>query len=230
GADGVLQLAATGSIYAEAGFTNRTAVHLVASALDLRAGGCICFNGTTSQPLQVKISGAVTGSAVGDATILSPDASLTVGQAGPYGTFSSGGAVTFDVGAGNLSIDADVTAAGALQLLANSAVIFAAGTSAAPIVAQTTAGGVTLASATLSMGIYSEIDATGAILVSTTGNATLGRLRSSLAFASSGTAITVDAGGPLATGAIFSYGDGRDNLFTSGANAGVSLSASGDIG
>src|SRR6185437_13634529 len=101
---------------------------------------------------------------------------------------------------------------------------------AAPIVAQTTAGGVTLASATLSIGIYSEIDATGAIMVSTTGNATLGKLWSSLAFASSGTAITVDAGGPLATGAIFSNGDGRDNLFTSGANAGVSLSASGDIG
>ncbi len=65
-----IQLAATGSIYAEAGFTDRSAIHILGANLDLRAGGSIGFNGSTCQLLQVNISGAVTGSAVGDLSIL----------------------------------------------------------------------------------------------------------------------------------------------------------------
>ncbi|MDB5636031.1 MAG: leukotoxin LktA family filamentous adhesin [Bradyrhizobium sp.] len=227
GADGVLQLGATGSIYAESGFTARNAVHIVATALDLRAVGSVSFNQTTFQPLQVKISGAVTGSAGGQMTILSPNANLNVGQSGLFGTLTSGGAMTLETNAGNLTINANVTGTDALQLLANSAVIFASGTSGAPITAQSTAAGVTLASATLSMGMYSEIDAAASIVVSTTGNATLGKLQST---ASSGTSISVTAGGASTAGAISGNGDGRSNISASGANADIALWASRDIG
>jgi hypothetical protein len=232
GSDGALQLAATGSIYAEAGFTDRTAVHLVASSLDLRAGGSIGFDGTSFQPLQVKISGAVTGSAAGDATILSPDASLTVGQAGPYGTFTSGGTLTLDVGAGDLDIGGGVTADGTLALLANAAVTFSGGTGAAPVVATSTSGAVTLAAASLDMGAYTGIEAAGVISIVTTGDATLGRIHSSASYAAAGNApsITIAAGGPLAAGGIFSANDGRENVVADGAGATISLQASRDIG
>ena len=230
-ADSALQLAATGSIYALPQFTDRTAVHLSATTLDLRAGGDVGFNGATFQPLQVKISGAVTGYAGGKFSLISPSASMTVGGAGTFGTLSSLGTMSLQVDAGDLTVNANVTG-GVLQINVNNAVVFAAGTAGSPIVARSTAGDVTLSASTLSMGAFSEIDATGVITVSTTGDATIGRLWSTASFGSSGTAITVAAGGPATTGSIFSNGDGRDSVLTTGSNAGVSLTAggSGSIG
>ena len=225
-AAGPIQLAASGSIYAEAQFTDRSFVHIAGSALDLRAGGNVSFDGSTFQPLQVQITGAVTGNSVGTMTILSPASDLTVGAAGAYGSLSAGGALTLST-IGALTIDADVTGQDALQLLANGAVTFAAGTSLAPIVASSATSSVTLASASLSMGAYSSIDATGVISVTTTGNATLGQLETSLSYAAAGNApsIVVVAAGPVTTGAILSNGDGRTNLVASGAGAEVSLGA-----
>ena len=226
GADGVLQLAATGSIYAESGFTDRTAVHVVASALDLRAGGSVGFNGATLQPLQVKISGAITGTAVGDMTILSPNSNMTVGAAGTYGVLTSGGALTLDTIAGTIAINADVTSTGAMDLLANAAITFADGTSASPVVAQSTGGAITLASASLNMGAYSALDAAGVLSVVTTGDVMLGQLRSAASYAAAGNAasIVVQAGG-VTTGNIFSNGDGSVNLVTTGAGARSSMTA-----
>ncbi|MDP1581801.1 MAG: leukotoxin LktA family filamentous adhesin, partial [Bradyrhizobium sp.] len=229
GAAGVLHLAATGSIYALPQFTDRSIVHLVASALDLRAGGSVSFNQAVFQPLQVRITGAITGHAAGAMTILSPNSHMIIGAAGDFGTLSAGGALTLD-SAGDLTLNASVTAGGTLSLLANGAIVFTAGTAGAPLAAASTAAGVTVIAATLSMGAFSDIDAAGTILVATTGNATLGRLTSALAFATAGTAITVSAGGPLTVGAIINNADGRDNLRTLGANAAVLLTASGDIG
>src|SRR6185312_376279 len=150
-----IQFAASGSIYQEAQFTDRTVVHIAGSALDVRAGGNVGFNGATLQPLQVKASGAITGVAAGDMTVLSPASNMVVGAAGTYGVLTSGGALTLDTIAGSIAINADVTSTAALQILANAAVTFADGTVADPVVAKSTGGAVTLASATLAMGAYS---------------------------------------------------------------------------
>lgn|GEM_PF-2883088 len=229
GSDSALQLGATGSIYAESQFTDRSVVHIVATSLDLRAGGGVSFNQGNFQPLQVKITGAITGLAADAMTLLSPNASMTIGRAGDYGTLVVGGALTLDT-VGDLTIAANTTAGGSLQLLANGTVMFSTGTSAAPITASSTTASVTLAAAMLSMGAFTDINAAGAIIVTTTGDATLGRLTSSLAFASAGNAISVTTGGLTSLGAIFSNGDGRDNVSLSGTNAAVLLRASGDIG
>jgi hypothetical protein len=231
-ASGAIQLAATGSIYAEAGFTDRTAKHIVGSDLDLRAGGAVSFNGSTFQPLQVQISGAVTGSAVGDLSLLAVTGDLTVGATGTYGTLSSGGALTLNVPIGALTINADVSSVGLMQLLANRAVMIAAGTSTTPLAVASSQSGVTLAAATLSMGAYSAIDAAGVISVTTTGNATIGQLNSSLSYAAAANApsVIVTAGGVASLGAIIDNGDGQTEFVASGAGAEVSLSASNGIG
>ncbi|MBN8976663.1 MAG: leukotoxin LktA family filamentous adhesin [Rhizobiales bacterium] len=229
GSDSALQLGATGSIYAESQFTDRSVVHIVATSLDVRAGGSVSFNQGNYQPLQVKITGAITGLAADAMTLFSPNASMTIGRAGDYGTLVAGGALTLDT-VGDLTIAANTTAGGSLQLLANGTVMFSAGTSTAPIVASSSTAGVTLAAAALSMGAFTDIDAAGAIVIATTGDATLGRLTSSLAFASAGNAISVTAGGLTSLGAVLSNGDGRANLSVTGANAAVWLAASGDIG
>ncbi|UVO26329.1 leukotoxin LktA family filamentous adhesin [Bradyrhizobium arachidis] len=231
-ASGAIQLTATGSIYAEAGFTDRTAVHMVGSELDLRAGGSIGFNGSAFQPLQVQISGAVTGSAVGNVSILAPSGDLTIGATGTWGTLSAGGALTLNVTVGALAINADVSSVGLMQLLANGAITFAAGTNAAPVVASSSTGAVTLASATLSMGAWSAIDAAGVISVATTGDATIGQLNSQASYAAAGNApsIVVSAGGVSAPGAILGNGDGQTSFIASGTGAGLSLSASNGIG
>ena len=108
-----IQFAASGSIYQEAQFTDRTVVHMAGSTLDVRAGGSVGFNGATLQPLQVKISGAITGTSAGDMTILSPASNMIAGAAGNYGTLTSGGALTLDTIAGTIALNADVTSAGA---------------------------------------------------------------------------------------------------------------------
>ncbi|MCK9919144.1 leukotoxin LktA family filamentous adhesin [Microbacteriaceae bacterium K1510] len=224
GTDGVLQLSATGDIYAESQFTDRSAVHIVATTFDVRAGGDIGFNGAGFQPLQVKISGAITGSAGGKISILSPTSSMTIGA------LSAIGALTLDTDVGGITINGNVSAGGLLTLLANGGVIISAGTDTAPTTVSSSADGVTIISATLSMGNYTDINAAGLISVTTTGDAVLGRLTSSLVFAATGgNAIVVTAGG-VTDGAILSNGDGRDNVRTLGANARVALSASTNIG
>ncbi|MBR1266082.1 leukotoxin LktA family filamentous adhesin [Bradyrhizobium sp. AUGA SZCCT0222] len=226
-AAGAIQFAATGSIYAQPQFTDRTAVHIAGGSLDVRAGGNVGFNGATAQPLQVKISGAITGTSVGAMTILAPSDNLNIGTTGTYGGLSAGGAMTLRTPVGALNINADVTSDGLMQLLANGAVTFSAGTSADPIVAESTNGAVTLASASLTMGAYTAINAAGVITVATTGDATLGQLNSSASFAAAGNAasIVISAGG-VSAGAILSNADGQTNLVASGANARVALNAS----
>ncbi|MBR0906203.1 leukotoxin LktA family filamentous adhesin [Bradyrhizobium liaoningense] len=229
-AGNAIQLAATGSIYAEAGFTDRTAIHILGTDLDLRAGGDIGFNGSAFQPLQVNISGTLTGSAVGDLSILAVTGDLVVGS--PSGTLTAGGALTLNASRGALTVNADVTSGGLMQLLANRGMTFAAGTSAAPVVATSSSDGVTLVAATLSMGAYSAINAAGLISVTTTGDATIGQLNSSLSYAAASNApsIIVTAGGVASLGAIMDNGDGQTKLVASGAGAEVSLSASNGIG
>jgi hypothetical protein len=231
-ASGAMQLAATGSIYAEAGFTDRTAVHIVSSELDLRARGDIGFNGSAFQPLQVQISGAVTGSAAGNFGLLAASGDLAVGTTGTYGALTAGGTLTLNVPAGALTINADVGSVGLMQLLANRAVTIAAGSSATPLVVASSSGAVTLASASLSMGAHSAIDAAGVISVTTTGNATIGQLNSSLTYAAASNApsIIVTAGGVASLGAIIDNGDSQTKFIASGAGAEVSLSASNGIG
>lgn len=231
-AGNAIQLAATGSIYAESTFTDRTAIHILGADLDLRPGGSIGFNGSTFQPLQVNISGAVTGSAVGDLSILAVTGDLMVGTSGTYGTLTAGGALTLNVARGALTINADITSGGPMQLLANRGMNFAAGTSAAPVVATSSSAGVTLVAAALSMGAYSAINAAGLISATTTGDATIGQLNSSLSYAAASNApsIVVTAGGIASLGAIIDNGDGQTKLVASGAGAELSLSASNGIG
>ncbi|AMA57372.1 leukotoxin LktA family filamentous adhesin [Bradyrhizobium sp. CCGE-LA001] len=231
-AGNAIQLAATGSIYAEAGFTDRSAIHILGTDLDLRAGGHIGFNGSTFQPLQVNISGTVTGSAVGDLSLLAVTGDLVVGSSGPNGTLTAGGALTLNVSRGALTVNADITSVGLMQLLANRGMTLAAGTSAAPVVATSSSGGVTLVAATLSMGAYSAINAAGLISVTTTGDATIGQLNSALSYAAASNApsVIVTAGGVASLGAIVDNGDGQTKFVASGAGAEVSLSASNGIG
>ncbi|MCK1302659.1 MULTISPECIES: leukotoxin LktA family filamentous adhesin [unclassified Bradyrhizobium] len=231
-AGNAIQLAATGSIYAESGFTDRTAIHILGTDLDLRAGGSIGFNGSTFQPVQVNISGAVTGSAVGDLSILAVTGDFVVGTSGAYGTLTSGGALTLNVARGALTINADLASGGLMQLLANRGMNFAAGTGTAPVVATSSAGEVTLVAATLSMGAYSAINAAGVISVTTTGDATIGQLNSSLSYAAASNApsIIVTAGGVASLGAIIDNGDGQTKFVAAGSGAEVSLSASNGIG
>ncbi|QOZ76222.1 leukotoxin LktA family filamentous adhesin [Bradyrhizobium sp. CCBAU 53351] len=231
-AGNAIQLAATGSIYAEADFTDRSAIHILGTDLDLRAGASIGFNGGAFQPLQVNISGAVTGSAVGDLSLLAVTGDLAVGSSGSYGTLTAGGAMTLNVARGALTINTSISSDGLMQLLANRGMIFAAGTSAAPVVATSGTDGVTLVAATLSMGAYSAINAPGLISVTTTGDATLGQLNSSLSYAAASNtpSIVVTAGGVASLGAIVDNGDGQTKFIASGAGAEVSLSASNGIG
>ncbi|MET4273159.1 MULTISPECIES: leukotoxin LktA family filamentous adhesin [unclassified Bradyrhizobium] len=231
-AGNAIQLAATGSIYAESGFTDRTAIHILGTDLDLRAGGSIGFNGSTFQPVQVNISGAVTGSAVGDLSILAVTGDLVVGTNGAYGTLTSGGAQTLNVARGALTINADLASGGLMQLLANRGMTFAAGIGTAPVTATSSVGGVTLVAATLSMGAYSAINAAGAISVTTTGDASIGQLNSSLSYtaASNTPSIIVTSGGVASLGAIIDNGDGQTKFVASGSGAEVSLSASNGIG
>ncbi|WBL81227.1 leukotoxin LktA family filamentous adhesin [Bradyrhizobium xenonodulans] len=231
-AGNAIQLAATGSIYAEAGFTDRSAIHILGTDLDLRAGGSIGFNGSTFQPLQVNISGAVTGSAVGDLSILAVTGDLAVGTSGTYGSLTAGGALTLNVARGALAINTSITSDGLMQLLANRGMTFAAGTSTVPVAATSSSDGVTLVAATLSMGAYSAINAAGLISVTTTGDATIGQLNSSLSYAAASNApsIIVTAGGVASLGAIIDNRDGQTKFIASGAGAEVSLSASNGIG
>ncbi|WP_063195857.1 leukotoxin LktA family filamentous adhesin [Bradyrhizobium sp. AT1] len=231
-AGNAIQLAAAGSIYAEADFTDRSAIHILGTDLDLRAGGNIGFNGSSFQPLQVNISGAVTGTAVGDLSILAVTGDLAVGRSGAYGSLTAGGALTLNVARGALAINTSIGSDGLMQLLANRGMTFAAGTSTAPVVATSSSDGVTLVAATLSMGAYSAINAAGLISVTTTGDATIGQLNSSQSYAAAlnSPSIIVTAGGVASLGAIVDNGDGQTKFLVSGAGADVSLSASNGIG
>jgi hypothetical protein len=230
---GAIQFAATGSIYEEPQFTLQSVVHIAGASLDLRAGGDIGFNDTTAQPLQVQISGAVTGSAVGNVSILSPASDLNVGASGAFGGLTAGGtltlnaAVTASLAFTKLNINGDITSDGAMLLLAKGAVTFGAGSSSNPIVANSANGAVTLSAASLSMGAYSAIDAAGVITIATVGDATLGQVKSTASYVAAGNAasIVVSAGG-VTSGAILGNGDGQTNFIASGTGAQVALSAS----
>ena len=119
--DGVIQLAASGSIYAKPQFTDRTVPHILGKSLDLRAdNGKIGYNGTSYQPLQVSLTGgALTGNALGDIAVLSPTTDLVVGTTGNFGSLTStNGAITLAAG-GDLTIDTSLTAVSGLSLSAN---------------------------------------------------------------------------------------------------------------
>ncbi|MBS0536807.1 MAG: leukotoxin LktA family filamentous adhesin [Proteobacteria bacterium] len=219
-----IELSASGSIYQLASFTDPTQFHISGSTLNVTAGGNVGFNGATLQALQVKITGAITGSAAGALEILSPQSDMVIGNAG--GTLTSGGALTLSTIAGSITVNNDITSTGALTLLANAAVNFAAGTATDAVVARSSAGAVTVVAATLSMGNYSVLDASGVLTVTTTGNATVGQLKSAASYAAAGNAasIVVSAGG-VTTGNILSNGDGQENFVTTGVGARVSLTA-----
>ena len=70
------------------------------------------------------------------------------------------------------------------------------------------------------------------ISVTTTGDATIGQLNSSLSYAAASNApsIVVTAGGVASLGAIIDNGDGQTKFVASGAGAELSLSASNGIG
>ncbi|MGD5502388.1 hypothetical protein QUS51_22535, partial [Xanthomonas citri pv. citri] len=131
-----------------------------------------------------------------------------------------------------LTINTSLTSNGLMQLLANRAVTIAGGTSAAPVLVTSSAEGVTLAAATLSMGAYSAIDAAKVITIATTGDAILGQLNTPLSYAGAGNApsIVVSAGGVASLGAILGNGDGQTTFMTSGAGASLDLTASNGIG
>ncbi|WP_082540812.1 leukotoxin LktA family filamentous adhesin [Pseudolabrys sp. Root1462] len=219
-----IELTASGSIYQLASFTDPTQFHISGSSLNVSAGGNVGFNGATLQALQVKITGAITGSAVGALEILSPQSDMVIGSAG--GTLTSGGALTLSTIAGSINLNNDINSIGALTLLANAAVNFSAGTSLDPVTAKSSGGAITVVAATLAMGNYSVLDAAGVLSVTTTGNATLGQLRSAASYAAAGNAasIIVNAGG-VTTAAILSNGDAQTDLVTTGTGAVVSLRA-----
>ncbi|WP_168192777.1 leukotoxin LktA family filamentous adhesin [Undibacter mobilis] len=222
-----IELAASGSIYGLPSFTDFTIARIFGSTLDVRAGSHIGYNGTTLQPLLVRIGGAITGSSVGDMAIYSPASNMTLGASGSYGTLTAGGRATFNTIAGSITVNADVTAGNALQFLANAGVTFAAGTAQDHIVAKSTAGAILITAASLNMGAFAVLDAAGVLTVVTTGDATLGQLISRASYAAAGNAasIVVQAGG-ITTAAILSNGDGLTDLLTTGTGARVSLNAS----
>jgi len=222
-----IELAASGSIYGLPSFTDMTVVHIFGSTLDLRAGGNIGYNGSTLQPLLVRIGGAITGSSVGDMAIYSPASNMTLGHESAYGALTAGGKATFSTIAGSITVNADVTAGNALQFLANAGVTFAAGTAQDPLVARSTAGAILVSAASLNMGAYAVLDAAGVLTVITTGDATLGQLISRASYAAAGNAasIVVQAGG-VTTAAILSNGDALTDIVTTGTGAVVSLNAS----
>ncbi|MDY6949498.1 MAG: leukotoxin LktA family filamentous adhesin, partial [Pseudomonadota bacterium] len=77
-----IELAATGSIYHLASFNDFSVVHILGSTLDVRAGSHVGYNDATLQPLLVRISGAITGTAVGDMAVYSPASNMTLGASG----------------------------------------------------------------------------------------------------------------------------------------------------
>src|SRR5262249_48103760 len=159
--------------------------------------------------------------------IISPTADLNIGTDGAYGSLTSGGAPTLNAMLGDLTINSNVTSQGAMQLIANGDVTFAAGTSAAPLAVVSSNGAVTPSGAPLTMGAYSDIDPAGVITIATTGDATLGQLNSSLSYADAHNApsIVVSAGG-VTDGSIISNGDGRTNIVVTGNGAEVALNGS----
>jgi hypothetical protein len=178
--NGVMQLAATGSIYAEPQFTARTVPHILGRSLDLRAdNGDIGYNATTYQPLQVSLTGgALTGNALGNFAVLSPTASLTVGTADALGGVTAGGTLTLSATGGDLTVTRSLAGPANLSLTANGTLTIAAGTPAAPVTVSSTAGSVSILAGILAMQADTAIVAATDIAIITTGALTATTLTS----------------------------------------------------
>ncbi|WP_117193775.1 leukotoxin LktA family filamentous adhesin, partial [Rhizobium terrae] len=220
-----VQLAASGSIYAQAQFTDRTVPHILGSTLDLRAGGSISFRNGTFQPLQVAITGAVTGYAAGDITILSPTTGLTVGKAGGFGTLGAGGDLVLNSTGGALTLKRSVTAGDDMTLVASGALSFADEDDDEAVEAKAANGDINVTAGSLGMGAGSRILAGGTVDVLTTGNAVIGQIRSTATGNATVPVIRVTTG---ATGSILGNGDDVADLLAAAA-AGVNLSAGAGI-
>jgi filamentous hemagglutinin family protein len=221
-----VQLAAAGSIYALPEFTDRGVRHIVGGSLDLRAGGAIGHKGALYQPLQVAITGAVTGHATGNVSILSPTAAMTIGRAGAYGTLTADGNLVLDAQGGGLTLNRTVSAGGNLSLFASGQLAFA-NQGDETVEATTVTGNVVVAAGSLLMGAGSRIAAGGLIDIVTAGTATIGQIASTLVSASNATVplIEIVAG---SAGSIRGNGDAVTNLVAS-ATGGMALSAGGAI-
>jgi filamentous hemagglutinin family protein len=221
-----VQLGATGSIYALPEFADRRVRHIVGTSLDIRAGGTIGHRGGAYQPLQVAISGAVTGHATGHVSILSPTAALTVGGAGAFGTLQAGGNLTLDAQGGGIAINRTVTAGGNLSLFASGQLALAA-QGDDPVEALTSTGNVVVAAGSLAMGAGSRMAAGGTIDIVTAGSAVIGQIASTRAASDNATvpAIEIVAG---SGGSIRGNGDAVVNLVTA-ATGGLTLSAGAAI-
>ncbi|MBX3530644.1 MAG: leukotoxin LktA family filamentous adhesin [Rhizobiaceae bacterium] len=226
-----VQLAANGSIYALPEFTNRGVRHIVGGSLDVRAGVAIGYKGASYQPLQVAITGAVTGLATGNVSILSPTAAMTIGHSGAYGSLIAGGSLVLDAQGGGLTLNRTVTAGGNLSLFASGQLAFA-NQGDETVEATTATGNVVVTAGSLLMGAGARIAAGGLIDIVTAGTATIGQIASTLVSANNATVplIEIVAG---STGSIRGNGDAVTNLVASAsggmvltAGAGIDLSAS----
>ena len=230
GSQAAVQLAANGSIYAQAQFTDRTVPHILGSSLDLRAGGAVGFNGTSLQPLQVSITGAVTGSAEGDFTLLSPTSSLTIGTgSGLYDSVRAGGRLVLSAAGGALTVNRSIQAGTGLELFASSVLALADHDEDEDlsVVVKSIAGDLVASAGSIVMGTLSRIEGAGLVTVSATGNARLGVISSTLDVVANAATpvISITAG---LTGSILGNGDAVANLVTA-ATGGVALSAGSSI-
>ncbi|WP_179145253.1 leukotoxin LktA family filamentous adhesin [Rhizobium sp. RU36D] len=221
GSRAAVQLGATGSIYAQAQFTDRTVPHILGSTLDLRAGGSISFRNGTFQPLQIAITGAVTGHAGGDFSLLSPTQGVTTGRDGAYGTLTAGGNIVVNSTGGALTLSRSLQSAGNLTLVASGLLTLADSGDDGAVTASANAGDVVVTAGTLGMGAGTRILAGGTVSILTTGNALIGQVESTSAGHGTVPAIQITAG---SSGSIIGNGDLVTNIKTTSLG-GVVLNA-----
>jgi filamentous hemagglutinin family protein len=220
GAAAAVQLGTTGNIYAQVRFTNPNVAHIIGSSLHLRSGGRISYDaGGALRRLQVNISGAVTGVATGDINLASPVGSMIIGTGQEsHQTLTTNGNIVLDGSGGSLTLNRTLMSGGSLTLVANAGLNLAA-----TVVASALNGGLSVTAGSLDMGLGSQLTATGAINIVSTGHAVLGRVATSLNLAIS-PVISITS----ATGSIRTNGGGGANLVTL-AGAGIDLSAGNAI-
>ncbi len=193
--------AGTASITTASGYSilsDLTGINVEAPNIILDSGGTI---GTSTTPFDILASAALTATATDAAYISAP----TVGGNAPN----------------NLTVASLVTG-GDLSLVVGGALTVAAGTTAQPWTINTT-GNVSITSASLVMQTGGAIQATGAIGIDTSGDATLGLVASTLSPATASNTVTI-----LAGGSILSNGDPL-NVQTAAYGA-IDLTATSGIG